>query len=452
MPHHRYLLALALLSASGCIPKSGTTTSDPQATPTPTPTPADVYPTDPTDPTDPVTDPVTTPVNEPAGPAVLHPLHAAELAFLPQLTELASFCELDEEDLTGSCLDGRREVATARATTAPLDEASTAVRGAVVRSSVSSDVRIHERHLMDVVARAQTLDPFSRPTVEPTPIRREPIAGPITTRTTTNEVGFLVTAKTWVAPLISDASLPLAGATLVHLQGAASQGAVTDLLEGKLASDLQGLTAHTLANIGRPAHPSGRPAETPENFHQALGLGLGYLAEQAFAYEPSTTESEERAWLHSARYLHVTCEGGALVSVRVCDKDSTLAHTHVGNADVLGVRAVDDVSTHELYARNSVTEASFGWTFRVPTPPGLHLGLEAVQAPYGRAPLSVWHAVTGTVTCSTSGKATVVVTLNGSAFPSHRLWVDDEVAADLVQGPLGGLTVPAPWDPSVVSN
>jgi hypothetical protein len=46
----------------------------------------------------------------------------------------------------------------------------------------------------------------------------------------------------------------------------------------------------------------------------------------------------------------------------------------------------------------------------------------------------IWHEVEGTLACR-NGKVETNVSLKGSGFPSHRLWVDNALVKDLPQGP-----------------
>jgi hypothetical protein len=61
----------------------------------------------------------------------------------------------------------------------------------------------------------------------------------------------------------------------------------------------------------------------------------------------------------------------------------------------------------------------------------------------------IWHEVSGSVVCQ-SNKATVEVNLRGSAFPSHRLWLQGGKVTEIAQGPFSKLWECDPKDPTSV--
>jgi hypothetical protein len=61
----------------------------------------------------------------------------------------------------------------------------------------------------------------------------------------------------------------------------------------------------------------------------------------------------------------------------------------------------------------------------------------------------IWHEVSAILTCKGS-KLDVAASLTGSAFPSHKLWVQGSVAKHLTQGPFRSLWKCDPSDPTSV--
>jgi peptidoglycan hydrolase-like protein with peptidoglycan-binding domain len=93
------------------------------------------------------------------------------------------------------------------------------------------------------------------------------------------------------------------------------------------------------------------------------------------------------------------------------------------------------------------SRVAFRWGVKGRPPQGAEIGLEI---PCLRSSVYIWHQIDGVVDCS-SGTATVTgLTLTGSRFPSHRLWLDGVLAQDIRQGPLSGLWDGAAGDPTRV--
>lgn len=76
-------------------------------------------------------------------------------------------------------------------------------------------------------------------------------------------------------------------------------------------------------------------------------------------------------------------------------------------------------------------------------------GIEAMNAVKHRTCSYIWHEVNGSLTCS-AGRPIVTADLNGSAFPSHRLWLAGKKEKEMAQGPFKNLWVCDSSDPSSV--
>lgn len=86
---------------------------------------------------------------------------------------------------------------------------------------------------------------------------------------------------------------------------------------------------------------------------------------------------------------------------------------------------------------------AFRWGVKGRPPPGAEIGLEISCM---RDSVFIWHQVDGVVDCSSGTAQVTGLTLTGSRFPSHRLWVDGTLERDIVQGPLSALWDGAPGD------
>ena len=62
----------------------------------------------------------------------------------------------------------------------------------------------------------------------------------------------------------------------------------------------------------------------------------------------------------------------------------------------------------------------------------------------------IWHRVKATIDCSSGVPVVTSLTVEGSRFPSHRLWLDGAMMHDVPQGPLSALWSEEPGDPTRV--
>ncbi|MFD1576966.1 peptidoglycan-binding protein, partial [Ramlibacter ginsenosidimutans] len=93
------------------------------------------------------------------------------------------------------------------------------------------------------------------------------------------------------------------------------------------------------------------------------------------------------------------------------------------------------------------SHVAFRWGVKGRPPRGAELG---VQIPCMRDSVYIWHQIDGIVDCSSGTPAVTGLTLTGSRFPSHRLWLDGVLAQDIRQGPLSGLWDGTSGDPTRV--
>ena len=76
---------------------------------------------------------------------------------------------------------------------------------------------------------------------------------------------------------------------------------------------------------------------------------------------------------------------------------------------------------------------------------------DCFQAIRPRSSVFIWHRVKGIVDCSTGVPTLSSLSIEGSRFPSHRVWLDGAVCHETPQGELAELWNPDPADPTRVA-
>jgi len=93
-----------------------------------------------------------------------------------------------------------------------------------------------------------------------------------------------------------------------------------------------------------------------------------------------------------------------------------------------------------------VSDVKFQWGFK--GRPNAFLE-EGIQEVWPRTSKYIWHFVNGSLECDgQQGKH--LVTIRGSGFPSHKLWVNTDIEQLIEQGPLVNLWLPDLADPTMV--
>jgi hypothetical protein len=95
------------------------------------------------------------------------------------------------------------------------------------------------------------------------------------------------------------------------------------------------------------------------------------------------------------------------------------------------------------FGRVNPSTIAFEWTFYGRPHPVPAVALQLVMK---RTSVYIWHHIAGTIACAVGKppvvKANIVGGFNGSAFPSHRWWVNNVVQGTINQGPMLGLWKP----------
>jgi hypothetical protein len=97
--------------------------------------------------------------------------------------------------------------------------------------------------------------------------------------------------------------------------------------------------------------------------------------------------------------------------------------------------------------RVSPSRVQFKWGVKGRPPAAAEPAFDAICR---RSCVYIWHQVKGTVDCSSGVPVFTSLVIEGSRFPSHRLWLDDKQVSNVPQGPFSALWDEVPGDPSRV--
>jgi hypothetical protein len=158
------------------------------------------------------------------------------------------------------------------------------------------------------------------------------------------------------------------------------------------------------------------------------------------------SDAKDRMYrLFSEQSFRVVCQDGQIVSVTPSPMD-----TDVGEECAVPGHAClhpDPVRVTGVTLRRVAPDTfAFGWMGRGRPH---NLAEVAFQAICARTSMFIWHNLSGTIRCGTSG-VMVGVQLSGSRFPTHAVFVNGALRASIPQGLLGMLWDPHPSDPSMV--
>jgi hypothetical protein len=148
--------------------------------------------------------------------------------------------------------------------------------------------------------------------------------------------------------------------------------------------------------------------------------------------------------LYSEWTFRVICRDGAILGVV-----PNLMDTDVGEECLVGSACLTPppiIVTSPTLRRVLPDTFAFGWSAKGRP----HNAAEvAFQAICPRTSRFIWHNLSGTIRCIGSG-AVVGVNLTGSRFPTHAVFVNGALRANLPQGTLNQLWDPHPSDPTMV--
>jgi peptidoglycan hydrolase-like protein with peptidoglycan-binding domain len=165
--------------------------------------------------------------------------------------------------------------------------------------------------------------------------------------------------------------------------------------------------------------------------------------------ETAPTDARDAQYrMFSASTIRVVCMGGRPISA---DLGQPFFRGHRGPplADIDTDNGPEGpIPTPQLTVfEKSVTKAgpAFHFVWAVKGTPAL-VAEPAFQLVCPRASRFIWHRIEGDIDCNGLKN----LTLSGSHFPTHRLFVDGVLQGTIPQGPFSGLWIPATPDPTMV--
>jgi hypothetical protein len=175
---------------------------------------------------------------------------------------------------------------------------------------------------------------------------------------------------------------------------------------------------------------------------QTLLQILAKLTDEAFSEDPVTAANDKHYRLFSSCEFTVSWSNRKLLDVTVSALDTDVGKERPFQPPPLIASPV----TTSFAGPSTFT---FLWTGKGRP----HLAVEPTfQAVHARTSVFIWHTIHGQINVA-GGFPLVSGTLDGSEFPSHRVFVDGKVAnvpLELRQGVFSNLWVPDPSDPTKV--
>lgn len=160
-----------------------------------------------------------------------------------------------------------------------------------------------------------------------------------------------------------------------------------------------------------------------------------------FSENPETDTKDKGYRIYSACTFTVTCEGGNLVSVVPSDLDTD------SGTELSGTLQAPPLTIMEFTSgMTGPGPFSFSWRVKGRPHPLAEAGF-ALVCP--RDSVFIWHSVSGLITCNGDG-VSVSVSITGSKFPSHRVFVNGAINSTVTQGSLSNLWVSDPSDITLV--
>ncbi len=164
---------------------------------------------------------------------------------------------------------------------------------------------------------------------------------------------------------------------------------------------------------------------------------LGVATDLAFSENPLTDAKDKRYRLYSQRTFRVTCQGDRLVSAIPSALDADAGTECLPRTRVC-LQPPGLVVSGVWGRRSGPSTFDFGWTAKGRP----HLAAEpAFQVVCPRTSVYIWHTVSGRIDCS-APEIRVDVRLAGSAFPSHRVFVNGTAVSAIPQGVFARLWIP----------
>lgn len=172
---------------------------------------------------------------------------------------------------------------------------------------------------------------------------------------------------------------------------------------------------------------------------------LAAITDANFSENPQSGARSARDFrLWSSAELDVQCNGDRIKSARISEGQIDTG-TEVFVLEAKGELALP-AELYNLKSDNSTKIRRFRWEMKG-RPHAATLAAFYVHD-YRRC-VWIWHRVEGELTCA-AGKPTVELSLAGSRFPSHRVWVNGKLSFFQEQGPFEYLWSCSPTNPALV--
>ncbi|MET0211290.1 MAG: OmpA family protein, partial [Burkholderiaceae bacterium] len=187
-----------------------------------------------------------------------------------------------------------------------------------------------------------------------------------------------------------------------------------------------------------------------------LGLrGLAFATDQAFSENPTSDAiftsppPESKGYrLFSRGMVSVERRGSEAVSVSLAGGLTTDAGKECVPGTGLCLQAPPLIVDEPFSTRRiDASRIAFRWGVKGRPPSAAEPAFEAICH---RDCVFIWHQVKGTIDCSSGTAVITNLVVEGSRFPSHKVWLDGAQGAPVRQGPLSNLWDSAAGDPSRV--
>jgi outer membrane protein OmpA-like peptidoglycan-associated protein len=190
------------------------------------------------------------------------------------------------------------------------------------------------------------------------------------------------------------------------------------------------------------------PPLPPTGADQRLQL-LAAATDAAFSENPLTDVPDKRYRLFSECAFTVVCNPGAAPTVMVSPLSTDVGLECIPRVGACLLPPPMTVITPVTVRSGGPNTFKFGWAAKGRP----HLAAEPTfQSVCPRTSVFIWHRIDGTITCGPSGLRLTSFSLNGSRFPSHRLFVNGGIVTTVPQTDFRNLWVPDPSDSSLVSG
>ena len=168
--------------------------------------------------------------------------------------------------------------------------------------------------------------------------------------------------------------------------------------------------------------------------------GAAAATDAAMRESPTSDAKDRRYRLYTSRTFTVTCNNGTIVNVVPSTIDTEVGLECVpATGSRICLTPPPIIVTDVTGGLRTPTRFVFSWMGRGRPP---NTAEHFFQAVCPRTSVFIWHRVDGFIECA-GGQPRATVTLTGSQFPSHRIWVNGvPQGGPIVQGPFSNLWVP----------